>query len=229
MMVNNNSKFLFDRIASSYDKVNHLLSLNIDKRWRRRAVRGMQEHEEVLDVAIGTADLAIELLRQGKAKTVTGLDLSVEMMKVGQSKTIGLPVTFVEGSAQAMPFEDNSFDALTCGFGCRNFTDLDAGLNEFYRVLKVGGELCIVEFSYPTNPLIRWCYSLYFNHLMPLIGGWASHDKPAYLYLNSSVRHFIWGEEMAAHLRAAGFQFVTFQPLTCGIATLYRARIASKL
>lgn len=222
---------LFDHIAGSYDRLNHLLSFNIDKSWRRKAVRGMSPHHHILDVAIGTADLCIEMLRQEKAQQITGIDLSQEMMTIGKQKVTQLsttfanhPVEFVLGSALEMPFNNEQFDAVTCAYGVRNFSDLDKGLKEMHRVLKNHGELMILEFSYPTNRLIAWCYDLYFSHIMPKIGRRISHDQTAYSYLNRSVKHFIWGEEMCEHIRSAGFNEVTFQPLTFGITTIYRAK-----
>lgn len=220
---------LFDRIAGSYDRLNHLLSLNIDKLWRKKAVRGMSSHQHVLDVAIGTADLSIELLRQKKAQQITGIDLSQEMMTIGKQKvnqmnTNNQPVDFVLGSALDMPFSSEQFDAITCAYGVRNFSDLDKGLKEMHRVLKDHGELMILEFSYPSNRLIAWCYDLYFSHIMPFIGRILSHDPSAYSYLNRSVKHFIWGEQMCEHIRQAGFFDVNYQPLTFGITTIYRAK-----
>ena len=217
---------LFDRIAPTYDGLNHGVSLNIDRLWRKRAVRDMQPAKHVLDVAIGTADLSIEMLRSGKVEQVTGLDLSVEMMKIGEEKCsrAGLQVQFIEGNAQQMPFADESFDGVTCAYGCRNFSDLDAGLREMYRVLKRGGEVTILEFSYPDNRLIRWAYDIYFSHVLPLIGRLVSRDKTAYTYLNRSVKSFCWGEAFVQHLHDAGFFDEQFQPLTFGITTVYRAR-----
>lgn len=222
---------LFDRIAATYDKLNHILSFNIDKRWRKRAIRGMSSHTQVLDVAIGTADLSIEILRQGKAQQITGIDLSGEMMEIGRkkvSKITGIlpdsQVNFVLGSALDMPFSDRQFDAVTCAYGVRNFSDLDRGLSEMHRVLQSEGELMILEFSYPSNRLIAWCYDLYFSHIMPFIGRILSHDPSAYSYLNRSVKHFIWGEQMCEHIRQAGFFDVNYQPLTFGITTIYRAK-----
>lgn len=212
---------LFDRIAGHYDRLNHILSLNIDKCWRKRLVRSMHPTDHVLDVAIGTADLAIAMCRQHRAQQVTGIDLSTEMMRIGQTKAAGMPISFVEGSALAMPFEKESFDAVTCSFGCRNFSDLAQGLSEMYRVLRTDGQVCILEFSYPDNALIRTLYDLYFTHLLPHIGAWMSHDKSAYTYLNRSVKHFIWGEAFDEQLRHAGFTDVHHQPLTFGIATIY--------
>lgn len=219
---------LFDRIAATYDRLNHILSFNIDRRWRRRAIRGMHPHTHVLDVAIGTADLSLEMLRQGKAEQITGIDLSQEMMAVGEKKVTekqqGDIVNFVLGSALEMPFTNQQFDAVTCAYGVRNFSDLDQGLKEMHRVLKADGELMILEFSYPTNRFIAWCYDLYFSHIMPFIGRILSHDPSAYSYLNRSVKHFIWGEQMCEHIRQAGFFDVNYQPLTFGITTIYRAK-----
>lgn len=216
---------LFDRIAHTYDGLNHGLSLNIDRRWRRKTVALMPPAEHVLDVAIGTADLTIAMLRSGKVQRVTGIDLSREMMRIGQSKCTKARLTaeFVYGNAQQMPFEDASFDGVTCAFGCRNFSDLDAGLREMYRVLRPGGQVTILEFSYPSNPFIRWAYDLYFTHILPFVGRIVSRDKTAYTYLNKSVKSFCWGDEFVRHLSRAGFGNPSFKPLTFGIATIYVA------
>lgn len=226
---------LFDRIAGTYDRLNHGLSLNIDRLWRRKTVSLMPPAEHVLDVAIGTADLTIAMLRAGKAQRVTGIDLSREMMRIGEEKltpkqgaaqtgTPGAkPVNFVYANAQSMPFEEASFDGVTCAFGCRNFSDLDAGLREMYRVLRPGGQVTILEFSYPSNKLIRWGYDLYFSHVLPFVGRLVSRDKTAYTYLNKSVKSFCWGEEFLRHLTLAGFQDARFETLTFGIATIYVA------
>ena len=219
---------LFDRIAGTYDRLNHLLSLNIDKRWRRRAVRLLPERmPKVLDVAIGTADLTLELLRQERAEQITGIDLSRNMMAIGEQKVAKQGYTsrvrFDYGSAQQMPYADGSFDAVTCAYGVRNFADMDEGLREMRRVLKPGGRLMVLEFSYPTNPLIRLGYDLYFTHILPWVGKLLSRDKGAYSYLNRSVKHFPYGEAFAEHLRAAGFSDISIRPLTFGITSIYTA------
>lgn len=218
---------LFDRIAGTYDGLNHVLSLNIDKRWRRRAVRMLAPAEQVLDVAIGTADLTIEILRQGKAQHVTGIDLSRGMMAIGEQKVAkrgyAQQVQFDYGSAQQMPYADSSFDTVTCAYGVRNFANMDEGLSEMYRVLRTGGELMVLEFSYPTNPVIRWGYDLYFTHILPFIGNLFSRDKGAYSYLNRSVKNFPYGEAFCRHLRKAGFSQIKATPLTFGISTIYTA------
>ena len=218
---------LFDRIAGTYDGLNHVLSLNIDKRWRRRAIRMLAPAEQVLDVAIGTADLTIEILRQGKAQHVTGIDLSHGMMAIGEQKVTkrgyAQQVRFDYGSAQQMPYANASFDTVTCAYGVRNFANMDEGLSEMYRVLRTGGELMVLEFSYPTNPVIRWGYDLYFTHILPFIGNLFSRDKGAYSYLNRSVKNFPYGEAFCQHLRKAGFTQIKATPLTFGISTIYTA------
>lgn len=219
---------LFDRIAGTYDGLNHGLSLNIDKRWRRKTVQCMPNASHVLDVAIGTADLTIEMLKRGKAEQVTGLDLSEQMMAIGKMKVERKKwndkVSFIYGNAQSMPFDDASFDGVTCAYGCRNFSDLDAGLNEMYRVLKPGGQVTILEFSYPENRFIRFVYDLYFSHILPFVGRIISRDKTAYSYLNKSVKHFCWGKAFVQHLTDAGFKETQFKPLTFGITTIYTAK-----
>lgn len=218
---------LFDRIAGTYDSFNHLLSLNIDRRWRRKAVSRLSKAEKLLDVAIGTADLAIELMKQGKADSIDGIDLSEGMMKIGREKVerkkLGGKVSFMKASALDMPFDDASYDALTCSYGVRNFSNLDKGLQEFHRVLKPGGQLMILEFSYPENKLVRALYDFFFTNIMPLVGKAMSKDPSAYTYFKNSVKGFIWGEEMAERLRSAGFTNVSFKPMTFGISTVYIA------
>lgn len=218
---------LFDRIAGTYDTLNHLLSLNIDRSWRRKTVGMLRPCQRLLDVAIGTGDLALEVMRQHKAEAIQGIDLSQEMMKIGAEKVAkaGLQdkIKFQLGSALEMPYDDQTYDTLTCAYGVRNFSDLDKGLGEFYRVLKPGGQLAILEFSYPTNPIIRFGYDMFFSHILPLIGRVVSSDKTAYSYLNKSVKEFIWGEKMVERITAAGFKNVKFRTLTFGITTIYTA------
>ena len=218
---------LFDRIAGTYDRFNHLLSLNIDRSWRRKAVRMMRPAARVLDVAIGTGDLAIELVRRDKAGCVTGLDLSAEMMKIGQSKVakkgLSEKIDFQLGSALEMPYPDGSFDAVTCAYGVRNFSDLDKGLSEMYRVMNSGGQLVILEFSYPENKVIRALYDFFFTRIMPVVGRIISKDPAAYTYFMHSVKEFIWGDEMLGHISAAGFSNARFKTLTFGISTIYIA------
>lgn len=221
---------LFNRIAPTYDFLNHLLSLNIDKWWRRKAVRFLKKKSvsgQCLDVAIGTADLSIELARQLPDLTITGIDLSTEMMRLGEKKVIekGLQnrISFQETSALDMPFADATFDVVTCGFGIRNFSDLDRGLREMIRVLKEGGVMLVLEFSYPENKTVAWFYDLYFSRILPRIGRLLSKDKTAYSYLNRSVKNFLWGEPMCRHIKelSTRIRSVSRHPLTFGIATVY--------
>lgn len=218
---------LFDGIAKTYDKFNHVTSMGIDIWWRKVAIRGMKPVGHMLDVAIGTADVAILAVRKQRAQHVTGIDLSQEMMNIGAEKVrrAGLTgkIDFDHGSALEMPYADSEFEAVTCAYGIRNFSDLDRGLREMHRVMKPGGQLVILEFSYPQNPVIRWCYDLYFSHIMPLLGRLISHDGAAYTYFLRSVKQFIWGDEMLAHLRQAGFREARFRTMTFGITTLYTA------
>lgn len=219
---------LFNRIAGTYDRLNHLLSLNTDRRWRRRAVRKLTPCDKVLDVAVGTADLAIEMVRQDKVQQVTGIDLSEEMLRLGNDKIrkagLSARITLQQGSALALPYPDGHFNAVTCAYGIRNFSDLNGGLQEMQRVLRTDGQLLILEFSYPDNKIIRFFYDFYFTKIMPAIGRKVSKDPSAYSYLNRSVKEFIWGEAMAEQLRAAGFRNVSFHPMTFGITTLYLAQ-----
>ena len=216
---------LFDRISGTYDFLNHFLSLGIDRYWRKKAITGMPPQKEVLDVAIGTADLTLEMFRQHKVQNIVGIDLSEQMMAIGEKKLQqhGFSATFLPANAQDMPFADNRFDAVTCAYGCRNFSNLQEGLSEMYRVLQSGGMLLILEFSYPTNPLIRWLYDLYFSCVLPCLGRCISRDKDAYAYLNRSVKDFCYGEAFVQQLREAGFTDIQYEPITWGITTIYRA------
>lgn len=218
---------LFDSIAGTYDRFNHLLSLNADRSWRRRAVRRIKECSSLLDVAAGTADLSIEVIRQAKAASVTGIDISRGMLELGAAKVAkaGMQdrISLVEGSALDMEYPDGSFDCVSCAYGVRNFSDLDRGLSEMHRVLRDGGQLMILEFSYPGNPVIRRLYDFFFSNIMPLVGKLLSRNAGAYLYFRDSVKSFIWGQEMADRIAAAGFSNVSFRTMTFGITTLYLA------
>ena len=218
---------LFDNIAASYDTLNHLLSLNIDKSWRKKSAGTLLPCDKLLDVAIGTADLAMEIMRQKKASEIQGVDLSAEMMKIGEEKVrkagYADKIKFELGNAQEMRYADNSFDAVTCAYGVRNFSDLDKGLSEFSRTLKPGGQMLILEFSYPTNPIVRFFYNIFFTYILPLVGRLISKDKSAYSYLNRSVKEFIWGEDMVRKIESIGFRDVKYRPLTFGITTIYTA------
>lgn len=223
-----NIESLFDSISNRYDRFNHVTSLGIDRCWRRQAVRSLPQCGHVLDVAVGTADFSIELLRQDKAQHVTGIDLSSGMMAVGHAKLERLhladKVVLQQADCARLPFADGTFDAVTCGYGVRNFDQLDQSLSEMYRVLKPGGELRILEFGYPQSGPIRWAFNIYFSYIMPVIGRMMTGNAGAFRYFLSSVKGFAKGEAFVEHLSHAGFQKCTFRNQTFGISILYSAR-----
>ena len=222
-----NIKKLFDNIAPDYDKLNHILSLNIDKGWRRKAVREIVNCNtplKVLDVACGTADFTIEIAQKAAAGSeITGVDLSEEMMHIGRQKITAANVkaTLEQGDSESLGYSDNSFDRISVGFGVRNFENLSKGLKEMHRVLKAGGRLVILELSVPSNTFIRWCYKLYFLRILPTIGGWVSGDRGAYKYLPASVLHFPAPDKFMAMLHEAGFIEVKHRAFTLGICRMY--------
>lgn len=220
---------MFDRIARRYDLLNHLLSLGIDRRWRRRLaelVRGRQANRRVvtlLDVATGTGDMALSLARCLPTASVTGVDLSTEMLQIGRRKAAGLQnLTLVEGDALSLPFPDGQFSAVTAVFGVRNFADLGQGLSQMRRVLVPEGEVYILEFSMPRRGGV-WgvLYRLYFRKFLPGLGRVISGQRHAYSYLQRSVEDFPDGERFEHILREAGFSAVQSLRLTGGVATIY--------
>lgn len=220
-------KKLFDNIASDYDKLNHILSLNIDKGWRRKAVREIVDCDHplsVLDVACGTGDFTIEIARRAAdGSSVTGIDLSEGMMEVGRRKILssGVSAVLEYGDCEALAYEDNTFDRISVGFGVRNFEHLSVGLREMCRVLKPGGKLVILELSVPSNAFIRWCYKLYFLNILPAIGGMVSGNRSAYEYLPASVLHFPSPDKFIPMMREAGFAEVRHKAFTFGICRMY--------
>lgn len=218
---------LFDSISNRYDRFNHITSLGIDRIWRRQAVRSLPFGEKVLDVAAGTADLSIELIRQGKAHQVVGVDISEGMMEIGREKIekekMGNSISLLYADCAQLPFQDNTFDAITCAYGARNFQQLTKSLQEMLRVLKPGGSLLIVEFSYPTLPVVRQAYDLYFTHLMPLIGKLLTGDDKPFRYFLGSVKAFAKGEDFLQMLRETGFSETRYTNQTFGISTYYSA------
>ena len=218
---------LFDNIAPDYDRLNHILSLNIDKGWRRKAVRQIADENRaltVLDVACGTADFTIEIAQKvAPGSVVTGVDISEGMMAVGKEKirNVGVSAELYVADCEALPYEDASFDRISVGFGVRNFEHLDVGLKEMFRVLKPDGKLVILELSVPSNPVIRWCYKLYFLKILPAVGGLVSGDRGAYEYLPASVLRFPAPEKFIQMMKTAGFDTVEHTPLTFGICRMY--------
>lgn len=218
-------KKLFDDIAPRYDLLNHLLSLNIDKSWRRRAVRELEAgQEELLDVACGTGDFAIAAVRAG-VKRVTGIDISAGMVDIGKRKVeaLGLSgrIALEIGDSEQMRFPDNTFDAVTVAFGVRNFEHLGQGLREMCRVLRPGGKIVILEFSMPDRFPMKQLYTLYFRRILPLFGGWISGNRGAYIYLPESVMRFPQGKAFLGIMECSGFVRTARRKLTGGIASLY--------
>ena len=220
---------LFDNIAPDYDKLNHILSLNIDKGWRKKAVKEILNTTlpvSVLDVACGTGDFTIEIARKAPAGSkITGIDLSEGMMKIGREKikAAGVDAVMEQGDCEALPYDDFAFHRISVGFGVRNFENLEVGLKEMHRVLTPAGKLVILELSVPSNPLIRWCYKLYFLKILPTIGGWVSGDRGAYEYLPASVLRFPAPDKFVGMLKDAGFRTVEHRSLTLGICRMYSA------
>lgn len=218
---------LFDNIATDYDRLNHILSLNIDRIWRKKAVKEIVDTTsplQVLDVACGTCDFAMEIAgKTAEGSKVTGIDLSAGMLKIGKEKTesAGLDIGLIQGDCEAMPFGNDTFDRISVGFGVRNFENLDKGLEEMYRVLKNGGKTVILELSVPSSAVIRWLYKLYFLNILPAIGGWISGDRGAYEYLTASVLRFPSPARFLEMMESAGFTEVKHKSLTSGICRMY--------
>ncbi len=220
---------MFNHIASTYDRLNHILSLGIDHRWRQCAVDALRPFhpKRMLDVAIGTADLAILACKELQPESLVGIDISEEMMRIGGEKVakaqLSEKISFVREDCTTLSFADSSFDAVTVAFGIRNFEKLDKGLAEMYRVLSLGGHLVILELSIPNRFPMRQLFTLYASVVMPLIGKIFSKDNSAYTYLPRSIRAFPQGEVMQKVIQQAGFSKVDFERLTFGTCTLYTA------
>lgn len=220
---------MFDNIAPKYDFLNQLLSLGIHKGWRRKAIRllEVQKPKTILDIATGTADFAIEAMKLNPTKVV-GVDISEGMLKLGREKInkLGLQnkIELKTGDSESLPFSDNSFDAITVGFGVRNFENLEKGVADIYRVLNPDGMLVILEFSKPTHFPVKQVYNFYFKYVTPFVGKLFSKDSSAYTYLPESVNAFPAGEEFLKILNKAGFKESKAISLTFGIASIYIAR-----
>lgn len=216
---------LFDRIAPHYDFLNHFLSIGFDIRWRKKAVRLLREYKPriVLDVATGTADLALEAWKPPVEK-IYGIDLSPAMLKLAKQKIerrgLTNKITVEEGSAEELRFTDGSFDAVMVAFGIRNFSDLRGGLQEMFRVLRPGGAVMILEFSKPRRTPFRQIYSFYFTRILPRLGGVISKNPEAYQYLPTTVQAFPDGEILVKILATVGFVRAVQYQLTMGITTI---------
>ena len=219
---------MFDNIAPTYDKLNHIMSLSVDKLWRRHALREIVDGtpQRILDVACGTGDSTISIARAAAEGTkVTGADISEGMMalvmekaeKAGVKDRIGLQVA----DGEALPYGEGTFDRVTCAFGIRNFEHKEKGLEEFRRVLRPGGKAVILELSVPQNKVVRWVYDLYFLHILPWVGGSISGDRAPYKYLPASVHNFPAPKDFCAMMETAGFRGVRCKTFTLGLCRMF--------
>lgn len=220
---------MFNNIAHNYDFLNRLLSLGIDKYWRWRAINELKEiyPSSILDVATGTADVAIATTRV-RPKNVVGIDISDEMLAYGKEKVkkqhLDKVINLQNGDAENLSFQDNTFDAITVAFGVRNFQNLEKGINELYRVLRPGGKLVILEFSKPKVFPVKQIFGFYFRYLLPFVGKYFSQDERAYTYLPESVKAFPEGKQFVQLLNNNGFKLSKCISLSFGIASIYTGR-----
>jgi len=217
---------MFDNIAGRYDLLNSILSLGIHKGWRKKCVTILKakQPKKILDVATGTGDFAIQCAKLAP-ESILGIDISEGMMKYGKEKVKKLNldslITFQSGNAETFSYPDNSFDAIVVGFGVRNFQDLNQGLSNLHRLLKPGGLLLVLEFSYPRNILVKNFYNFYFSKVTPFIGRIFSKDTRAYTYLTESVKAFPHNEKFTDILNTLQFKNTSFRNLSFGIASIY--------
>lgn len=220
---------MFDNISQRYDFLNHFLSLGIDKGWRRKAVNLLigDRPQVILDVATGTGDFALQALKLNPAKVI-GVDISEGMLEVGRKKMeergVSSIISMVRADSENLPFEGNKFDAVTVGFGVRNFENLVKGLSEIFRVLRPGGKLVVLEFSRPKGFPFKQVYNFYFKFILPKLGRWISRDKAAYTYLPESVEAFPDGEDFISILKGVGYKNISCKSLTFGISSIYTAQ-----
>lgn len=220
---------MFDNIASRYDTLNHWMSFDIDKRWRKWAIMQLGEHspKEILDIATGTGDFAIMTAKMLHPRRLVGADISEGMMDVGRKKVMaeGLAdvVSFAKEDCMRLSFAEGSFDAVTAAFGIRNFADLERGLSEMYRVLRPGGHLCVVELTHPVRFPMKQLFKVYSHTILPTYGRLISKDRKAYEYLTATIEAFPQGETMMEILTRVGFRSSSFTRMTFGICTMYNA------
>lgn len=217
---------MFDNISPKYDFLNHLLSLGIDRLWRKRAIKLLKDKQPkmILDIATGTGDFAIEALPLNPDKII-GMDISAGMLEVGKKKMKDKKVDHIIdmqlGDSENLPFEENKFDAVTVSFGVRNFENLEIGLAEIFRVLRPGGRLVVIEFSQPRKFPFKQLYNFYFKNILPRIGKLVSKDSAAYTYLPESVSVFPYGNDFLDILSKLGYTTTKCVPLTFGISSIY--------
>lgn len=217
---------MFDNISGNYDFLNHFLSLGIDIAWRKKAIKQLKSisPRQILDVATGTGDFAIEALKLNPDK-VTGVDISEGMLEVGRAKMkdrkLDEKIKLLYGDSENLPFEENKFDAVIVAFGVRNFENLENGLAEMLRVVRPGGKVIVLEFSKPRRFPFKQLYNFYFKYVLPKIGRWVSKDSSAYTYLPESVQAFPDGEGFVRILNHLGYKNTSCKALTFGISSLY--------
>lgn len=219
---------MFDGIAPSYDRLNHLLSLGVDRLWRKRSLKAIADgtQQEILDVACGTGDSTIAIAEAvAPGSRVTGVDISEGMMSLLMRKAakagVHERIRLLKADAEALPFPDGSFHRVSCAFGVRNFERKDLALSEFYRVLKADGKAVVLELSVPDVPLLRRLYDLYFLHVLPWVGGWISGNRAAYKYLPASVHAFPAPDSFCDLMRDAGFRSVYYKTFSFGLCRMY--------
>jgi demethylmenaquinone methyltransferase / 2-methoxy-6-polyprenyl-1,4-benzoquinol methylase len=219
---------MFDNISPKYDFLNHFLSLGIDILWRKKAISLLKAHnpKNILDVATGTGDFAIEALKLNPEK-ITGIDISEGMLEIGRKKilkkNLQSKIILMKGDSENLPFPSESFDAVTVSFGVRNFENLAKGLENIFRVLKPGGVLIVLEFSKPKKFPVKQFYNFYFKFILPKLGRIISRDSSAYTYLPESVKMFPEGPEFMKYLNKAGFKNIICRKLSFGISSIYKA------
>ena len=218
---------MFDKIANRYDLLNHSLSLGMDFIWRKIAVKKLTNNpKKIIDIATGTADFAISATKYTQANVI-GIDISKEMLIVGdikiKKKNLVDRITLLKGDCENLPFENDSFDAMTAGFGVRNFENLDKGLKEMYRVLQKNSTVVILEPSIPSNLILKILFKFYFSYILPALGKIFSNDSSAYKYLPESVDAFPSGKDFIKELENSGFRKCKHIPLSFGIVALYTA------
>ena len=220
---------MFDTISGNYDDLNRLISFGTDLKWRKKVLKHIINHqpESILDIATGTGDLAIKFAEKTKASKIVGLDLSEGMLSVARKKVndteLENKVKFIKGDSEALPFDENSFNAITVSFGIRNFDNLEKGLSEIFRVLKPNGALIILETSVPTKFPFKQGYQFHSKIILPIVGKLFSKDKVAYSYLSKSASVFPFGDRLNNILQNIGFINVENKPQTFGVATIYTA------
>ncbi|MDB5252924.1 MAG: ubiE [Flaviaesturariibacter sp.] len=221
---------MFDTIAGRYDFMNRFLSLGIDRTWRKKAIRLFRDDrpQHMLDVATGTADMALRAAKELSPQKIVGIDISPKMLEIGRRKVeaagLGTKIELLSGDSQTINFADGTFDAVMVAFGVRNFERLEKGLREILRVMKPGAQLVVLEFSRPRTPGVRQFYNLYMARIAPQLARWFNQNKRAYQYLNESANAFPDRQDFVDILNNAGYQKTSFKSLSLGICCIYVGR-----